>query len=85
MYSYLEARLSRRFYPGLLFEYVQDLDRTSLSTKAISPYLTLWASEFQRLRLQYTHTQVSNGRSDDGFFLQWTAVIGSHVHSFRDR
>ena len=84
MYSYLEARLSRRFYPGFLFEYVQDVDNKNSSTKKYSPYLTLWASEFQRLRFQYTHTD-GPGRPDDGFFLQWTAIIGSHVHSFRDR
>jgi hypothetical protein len=85
MYSYLEARLTRRYYPGILFEYVQDIDRPSLSTRAISPYFTIWLSEFQRLRLQYTHTETSNRSPDDGFFLQWTAIIGSHVHSFRDR
>ena len=84
MYSYVEARLSRRFYPGFLFEYVQDVDSPSLTTKQYSPYLTLWASEFQRLRLQYTHADGPD-RSDDRFFLQWTVIIGSHVHSFRDR
>ena len=45
-YSYLEARLTRRLYAGFLFEYVQDLDTPGRSTKAYSPYLTLWASEF---------------------------------------
>jgi hypothetical protein len=84
MYSYLEARLTRRFYPGFLFEYVQDIDSPSRTTKQYSPYLTLWASEFQRLRLQYTHVDGPD-RSDDRFFLQWTVIIGSHVHSFRDR
>jgi len=84
MYSYLEARLSRRLYPGFLFEYVQDVNSPSLTTKQYSPYLTLWASEFQRLRLQYTHADGPD-RSDDRFFLQWTVIIGSHVHSFRDR
>ena len=53
-------------------------------TWSISPYFTVWLSEFQRLRLQYTHLD-GNTRPDDQFFLQWTAVIGSHVHSFRDR
>ena len=87
MYSYIEARLTRRFYPGFLFEYVEDIDNKNFMTKKYSPYLTFWVSEFQRLRLQYTHTDGGPGpdRSDDGFFLQWTAVIGSHVHSFRDR
>jgi len=43
MYSYLEARLTRRFYPGFLFEYAQDLDRLEGATKGYSPYLTIWA------------------------------------------
>ena len=88
LYSYLEARLTRRYYPGLLYEYVQDIDRPSLSTWALSPYFTIWLSEFQRLRLQYTHlwsNRPGTRPTDDQFFLQWTAIIGSHVHSFRDR
>jgi hypothetical protein len=86
LYSYLEARLSRRYYPGILGEFVQDIDRPSSSTWAITPYFTLWASEFQRLRLQYTHLQTNSPkRADDQFFLQWTVILGSHVHSFRDR
>jgi hypothetical protein len=84
MYSYLEARLSRVMYPGFLFEYVEDVDRLERATKGYSPYLTLWASEFQRFRLQYTHLDQSP-RDDDKFFLQWTVILGSHVHSFRDR
>ena len=84
LYSYVEARLTRRYYPGLLYEWVQDIDRPSVAKWAISPYFTVWLSEFQRLRLQYTHLD-GNTRPDDQFFLQWTAVIGSHVHSFRDR
>jgi len=84
MYSYLEARMSRVIYPGFLFEYVDDLDKLLRATKGYSPYLTLWASEFQRFRLQYTHLDQSP-RDDDKFFLQWTVILGSHVHSFRDR
>jgi hypothetical protein len=34
--------------------------------------------------LQYTHLDAPD-RTDDQFFLQWTIVMGSHVHSFRDR
>jgi hypothetical protein len=87
-YSYFEARLSRRYYPGILLEYVQDIDNPSSTTWAISPYFTLWASEFQRIRLQYTHSETKSPSSkptDDAFFLQWTIVMGSHVHGFRDR
>jgi hypothetical protein len=84
LYSYLEARLTRRFYPGFLFDFAQDLDRATSDTKAYSPYLTFWPSEFQRLRLQYTYLD-SPGAHEHQVFLQWTAVLGSHVHGFRDR
>jgi hypothetical protein len=85
-YSYVEARFSRRLYAGFLFDWAQDLDSPSRMTKAYSPYVTFWASEFHRLRLQYTRLeQPRPGKADDLFFLQWTVIGGSHVHSFRDR
>ncbi len=84
MYSYVEARITRRFYPGFLFDYAQDLNRLEGATKGYSPYLTVWASEFERFRIQYTHEDRPS-RDDDRFFLQWTVILGSHVHGFRDR
>jgi hypothetical protein len=84
MYAYMEARLSRRFYPGFLFDYAQDIDREVSASKAYSPYLTLWLSEFQRLRLQYTYLDDPEERQNQ-FFVQWTAILGSHAHTFRDR
>jgi hypothetical protein len=84
LYTYLEPRLTRRYYPGFLFEYVQAIDPGVGETLAYSPYLTVWASEFQRIRLQYTRLEAP-GQHDNEFFLQWTVVLGSHVHSFKDR
>ena len=84
LYSYVEARLSRRFSPGFLFDYAQDIDHVAGSTMAYSPYLTVWLSEFQRLRFQYTRLDDPAG-TDDQFFAQWTVILGSHVHSFKDR
>ena len=84
LYSYIEPRLTRRFYPGFLFEWVQDINPGVGETLAYSPYLTVWASEFQRIRLQYTRLE-SPGEHANEFFLQWTVVLGSHVHSFKDR
>src|SRR5204862_210921 len=78
------ATLTRRFYRWFLFDYAQDIDRAVGDTKAYSPYLTIWLSEFQRIRLQYTYLDALGNRENQ-FFLQWTAVIGSHVHGFRDR
>ena len=62
----------------------QDIDRAVGDTKAYSPYLTIWLSEFQRIRLQYTYLDAP-GNHENQFFLQWTAILGSHVHGFRDR
>ena len=61
-----------------------DIDRVVGDTKAYSPYLTIWLSEFQRIRLQYTYLDAPGNHANQ-FFLQWTALIGSHVHGFRDR
>lgn len=84
LYSYVEARLTRRFFPGFLFEYAQDTAGVEPSTRAYSPYLTVWASEFQRLRFQYTYLDAPTNHENQ-FFVQWTAILGSHVHGFRDR
>jgi hypothetical protein len=84
LYSYVEARLSQRYYPGFLFDYAQDIDHVVGPTYAYSPYLTLWLSEFDRLRFQYTRLE-RPGLHENEFFLQWTVILGSHVHSFRDR
>ena len=84
LYTYLEARLTQRYYPGFLFDYAQDLDHVAGYTTAYSPYLTLWLSEFNRLRLQYTRLE-QPGLHENQFFLQWTVILGSHVHSFKDR
>jgi hypothetical protein len=84
LYSYIEPRLTRRFYPGFLFQWVQDINPGIDATTSYSPYLTVWASEFQRIRLQYTRLEAP-GQHDNEFFLQWTVILGSHVHSFKDR
>ncbi len=84
LYSYLEARLTRRYYPGFMFDYQQALDRQHGDLAGYSPYFTIWLSEFQRFRLQYTYL-TQPGLHESQFFLQWSAVLGSHVHGFIDR
>jgi hypothetical protein len=84
LYSYVEARLTRRYYPGFMFDYQQALDRQQGDLAGYSPYFTIWLSEFQRLRLQYTYNDEPQNHESQ-FFLQWTGVLGSHVHGFRDR
>jgi hypothetical protein len=84
MYSYLEAKLTRVFYPGFLFDYTQAIDRSQGNSKRYSPFLTIWASEFQRIRFQYSYLDAP-AQHESEFFAQWTVILGSHVHGFRDR
>ena len=84
LYSYAEYRFSRQLFGGFLFDWTESIDPGVGDTIAYSPYLTLWASEFQRFRLEYTRFEAP-GDHENQFFLQWTVIIGSHVHSFRDR
>lgn len=84
LYSYLEARLTRRYYVGFLFDWWQGLDPGIKSTIDYSPYLTIWASEFQRIRLQYTRFE-GPGNHENQFFAQWSIALGNHVHGFSDR
>jgi hypothetical protein len=84
LYSYVEPRIWRWLYAGFLFQWVQSIDRQSPDTLAYAPYLTMWASEFQRIRLQYQYLDAP-GNHESQFFLQWTGILGSHVHGFRDR
>ncbi len=84
LYSYVEARLTRRYYPGFLFDYAQDIDRVKGPTFAYSPFFTIWLSEFQRIRLQYTRLE-EPGKHENQFFLQWSIALGNHVHGFSDR
>jgi hypothetical protein len=84
LYSYVEARLTRRFYVGFLVDWAQSIDPGIKSTIDYSPYLTIWASEFQRIRLQYTRFE-GPGNHENQFFAQWSIALGSHVHGFIDR
>lgn len=83
-YSLLDFRLSARWSAGIRFDYLEPLTVADQHgrTMGVSPYLTLWQSEFSNFRLQYTHTDPADERakSDDAIYLQANFLIGSHKH-----
>ena len=88
LYSYLERKLSREFKVGFLFDWLEDPANPGGETFRYSPYVTWNPSEFQMLRLQYSHTDPNSAtglQSSDAVYLQWDAVIGRHVHGFKQR
>jgi hypothetical protein len=88
LYSYLESKLSREFKAGFLFQWVEDPINPLLQTYSYAPYLTYNPSEFQTLRLQYSHVDPRNDltlKPYNAVYLQWTFIIGRHVHGFKQR
>ncbi|HWI56971.1 MAG TPA: hypothetical protein VNZ22_07080 [Bacillota bacterium] len=88
LYSYVEKKLSRRFKVGFLFDWLEDPANHNAETFRLSPYVTWNPSEFQMLRLQYSRTEPSSAtglESSDAVYLQWDAILGRHVHGFKQR
>jgi hypothetical protein len=88
-YAYVEAKLSREWAAGFLFDNAPSLTSPGKKTNSYSPFVTWNLSEFNRLRFQYSYfdDKVREEKSEQGnqFFLQWTTVLGSHTHGFRTR
>jgi hypothetical protein len=88
-YAYAEAKLSREWAAGFLYDNAPSITSPGKKTIGYSPFLTWNLSEFNRLRFQYSYLddKVREEKSERGhqFFLQWTTVLGSHTHGFRTR
>lgn len=88
-YAYAEAKLSREWAAGFLYDNAPSLASPGKKTHSYSPFLTWNLSEFNRLRLQYSYLddKVREDKAERGhqFFLQWTTVLGAHAHGFRTR
>ena len=86
-YSYIQVKMGPHWRPGVMGDLTEDLDHARQLTKTYSAFLTYDVSEFQRLRLVYSHQMdnVPGTRGADIVALQWTGVLGHHVHGFRDR
>jgi hypothetical protein len=88
-YAYGEAKINREWSAGFLFDNAPSLSSPGKKTNSYSPFITWNLSEFNRLRFQYSYfdDKVREEKSEQGnqFFLQWTTVLGSHTHGFRNR
>ncbi len=88
-YSYAELKLNKNWSTGFLFDYAPSIESPGKKTLGYSPFVTWNPSEFNRLRLQFTHMddRVREDKADRGnqVFLQWTTVIGAHTHGFLGR
>jgi hypothetical protein len=83
LYSFARYQLGRRWYVGGRFDYSQSPDVAGLSTRSGSALVELFATEFQRFRLQYKVSDRTSQPLSHQLFFQWYYVIGSHgAHKF---
>lgn len=86
-YSYVQVNLGRRWRPGVMMDITESLDKSRDVTRTMTGFLTFNVTEFQRLRVTGARTTNNTpGRMGGNVVaLQWTGVLGHHVHGFRDR
>jgi len=79
-YLYGQYRLTARWIAGLRWDWVEDQRAPGHDTWGLTPYLTLWQSEFVRLRGQATYEKDNWYGTDRRFELQITFAAGPHKH-----
>lgn len=86
-FTYLQAKMGRLWRIGAMADLAEDPDRARALTRTYSGILTWDVTEFQRLRLVYSRSSdnVPGSLGNNTVALQWTGVLGHHVHGFRDR
>ena len=86
-YSYIEARVARLFSGGGFYDYAESLDGRDNITRGGGGFINYLPSEYQKVRLQYSqiNSNLPGTERNHQVFLQWSAIIGKHAHTFRDR
>ncbi len=85
-YSYIEWQLHKRWRIGARYDLSGFPDDRSARESAGSAVVRFQPSEFQEVRLQFTHTMRNSGaaarfdgeENDNQVFFEWIPVIGAH-------
>jgi hypothetical protein len=86
-FSYVQFKVGKQWRPGVMVDLTEDLDSAKTLTRTFTGFITYDVTEFQRLRLAFARTTDNRptGLGNNTVGLQWTGVLGHHVHGFRDR
>lgn len=79
-FVYVEYRLNQRLLAGIRADYVERLDPMERKEWWLTPVLTLWQSEWVRIRAQYSYIHTNNEGVDHRFMVQLTWAAGPHKH-----
>ena len=79
-FAYAQYQIDRRWYAGLRYDWTEVLENREDEAWRLTPYVSLYLSEFFRIRAGYEFTQSDVHADDDlhTFLLQLTVVFGAH-------
>ncbi len=77
-YSFLRYQLSRRFFIGGRYDYAEFPDDADTYEKAVSVVLSFFATEFQKLDLQYQYGSPAGRDTFSRILLRSVFIIGAH-------
>jgi hypothetical protein len=79
-YTFAQYQFDRRIYGGIRWDYTQTIDQDRLKRRQLTPYISVYLSEFLRCRFSYEYTwsdlEEENGR--DTFFFELNFIFGAH-------
>ncbi len=82
-YTYITMKAGLRWLPGAMLDLTEDQDNPHRLTRTASAFVQYDVTEFQALRLAYSYAASNTSAPvNNTLLLQWTAVIGHHVHGF---
>jgi hypothetical protein len=82
-YTYLQMKAGRHWVPGAMLDLTENPDDPHLLTRTAEAFVQYDVTEFQTLRLAYSYAASNTSAPDNKtLMLQWTAVLGHHVHGF---
>jgi hypothetical protein len=83
-FAYAQYQIDRRWYVGLRYDWTQYLEDSAPGkddeASRVTPYVSLYLSEFFRFRVAYEFTKSDVHEDDDlhTLLVEFTAVFGSH-------
>ena len=82
-YTYIQLKAGRHWVPGAMLDLTENQDNPHMLTRTWEAFVQYNVTEFQSLRLAYSYSASNTSDPDNRtLMLQWTAVLGHHVHGF---